>query len=88
MFNIESRWIEPTEITSYDPAKHWNPKLYIENVFQEPKEDVKYSLAYDNNNNLIVTEKREVKGNLTILKHYIYFNDKKLGLSRTRTLHI
>jgi hypothetical protein len=61
---IESKWIETENIgNEYDPKKHWNPRLYIENAFQEPKEIIRYEMSRDANNVLFITEKRVVKGN-------------------------
>ena len=62
VFNIDSSWIEPTDIDFYDPSRHWNPKLYIENAFQEPKEAITYSMRRDSEQNLVITEHRETKG--------------------------
>lgn len=60
--HIESKWVEnDTDIVEYDPKKHWNPKLYIENAFQEPKEHVTYEISKENENTFI-TEIRHVKG--------------------------
>ena len=28
---MKSRWKEPNKISKYNPKKHWNPRLYIEN---------------------------------------------------------
>jgi len=39
---IESKWIQTENITEYSPQSHWNPKLYIENAINEPKEKIKY----------------------------------------------
>lgn len=42
---IESRWIEPEDITTkYNPETHWNPQLFIENTYTDPKETIKYKL--------------------------------------------
>jgi hypothetical protein len=41
---IESKWIEKDFIQNYNPEQHWNPQLFIENAFQEPKEKIKYNL--------------------------------------------
>ncbi|CAF0974856.1 unnamed protein product [Brachionus calyciflorus] len=63
--NIEAKWITNEELNGkYDPNLNWNPKLYIENAFQEPKEIVKYEVNQDitNLNNYIVVEKRNIKG--------------------------
>lgn len=65
-FTVESSWISNEPISNYDPNVHWNPKLYIENAIQEPKESIKYSLSRDANNNCIITEIRQVKGILIL----------------------
>jgi hypothetical protein len=62
-FYIEAKWVEKNnEITEYDPKVHWNPKIYVENTHQEPKETIKYDLSRDEDNNLIITEIRHIKG--------------------------
>ena len=60
---IESKWIETDNINEYDPKnwKHWNPKLFIENAFQEPKQEISYNIAIENNK-VVVTEIRIVNG--------------------------
>ena len=48
--NIEAKWTD--EIPSmaddqtdlFDPDKHWNPRLFVENVLQEPKEKISYEM--------------------------------------------
>jgi len=50
---IESRWIEPEEITNYNPETHWNPQLYIENTYTEPIETIKYKLQRIGNLNIL-----------------------------------
>jgi hypothetical protein len=39
----------------------WNPKLYIENAINEPKEIYKYFLENDGEST-IVTQRRHIKG--------------------------
>lgn len=73
--NIESRWITNEQLNGkYDPNLHWNPKIYIENAFQEPKEAIKYEVGKDslNLNNYVVIEKRNVKG----ISKFIYYKFK------------
>jgi len=41
---IETKWIEPEPVSFYDAERHWNPKLFIENALQEPKEKIKHRL--------------------------------------------
>jgi hypothetical protein len=64
VFNIESRWVEhkDTDMVKYDPNKNWNPKLYIENAFIDPKETIRYSISRNLDNSLTITEYREAKG--------------------------
>jgi hypothetical protein len=65
---IESRWVETEHIgNEYDPKRHWNPRLYIENAYMEPKEIIRYEMSRDLNNVLYITEKRVVKGNFLII---------------------
>lgn len=59
--SIESSWLEPkTDITAYDANKHWNPKLYIKNVLNDPKEQIKYDMALENSI-LKITETKTCK---------------------------
>ena len=43
---VKSRWQDSAKITKYDPEKHWNPRLYIENGQTIPSvnwiEDITY----------------------------------------------
>lgn len=61
--NIQSEWIENNDIIVYDPAKHWNPDLSIENQLSATKETITYSVT-NTNGFTIITEKRHVKGNI------------------------
>jgi hypothetical protein len=42
--SIESKWVEKDYIQNYNPEHHWNPRLFIENALQEPKEKIKYNI--------------------------------------------
>lgn len=58
---IVSKWSDfDQSIDVYDPQKHWNPKLFIQNVLNEPKEVVKYDFEKDTNC-LKITETKIVK---------------------------
>jgi hypothetical protein len=64
-FYIEAKWVEKhaaADMVEYDPRVHWNPKIYVENTHQDPKETVRYDLARDEDNNLTITEIRHIKG--------------------------
>jgi len=41
---IEAKWITKEVIEVYNPEQHWNPQLYIENLLQESKQEIKYKL--------------------------------------------
>lgn len=58
---IESNWIIDKPVEKVNPLLDWNPKLYIENSINEPKEEISYELKqfYDMNK---VFEKRLIKG--------------------------
>lgn len=58
---IESNWIIYKSIESVNPLIDWNPKLYIENSINEPKEETSFELKkfYDMTK---VYEKRLIKG--------------------------
>ena len=61
---IESRWLETEKINEYDPKqwKHWNPRLFIENAFEDAKQLINYGISIENGR-VIVTESRRVHGN-------------------------
>ena len=69
---IQAKWraaeSEEHIVNEYDPKVHWNPMLYIENAFSEPKESVRYEMTRDQaaggaeRGLLTITEKRLVKG--------------------------
>lgn len=59
---IESKWTETnTSIEKYDASKHWNPKLYIQNALNEPKESNTYDIQAENNC-LKITETKIIRG--------------------------
>ena len=59
---IEAYWIANENIEKYDPAVHWNPLLYIENLVTESMHTIEYKMSYNENNQLIITEHRKIKG--------------------------
>jgi hypothetical protein len=62
-FNIESKWIENDKsIREYDPKKHWNPQLYIENAIQLTKEQINYEIENQDDGTVWIKEERNVKG--------------------------
>lgn len=58
---IETKWLSNEDIVEYNSERHWNPKLYIENALQEPKEKIKHTV-YRENGEVWITETRFVKG--------------------------
>jgi hypothetical protein len=63
VFNIESRWVEDQLIDKYDPERHWNPKIYVENIFQDISQDIKYQIERVNHSHrTLIVEKRKIKG--------------------------
>jgi hypothetical protein len=58
---ISAEWIENTDVVVYEPNKHWNPLLYIENIITVTKETITYNVANRNGFN-IITELRQIKG--------------------------
>jgi hypothetical protein len=64
VFEIESRWIDDELIQKYEPSKHWNPRIYIENIFQDINEEIKYEIVERifQSKQTIVVEKRKAKG--------------------------
>lgn len=58
---IESKWSDfDTTIVDYNPNVNWNPKLYIQNVLNDPKETTKYEFEKEANC-LKITEIKVVK---------------------------
>ena len=45
-----------------DFSKIWNPKLYIENSYGDPKEQLRYRILYNDKGEAYVSEKRVIKG--------------------------
>jgi hypothetical protein len=65
---IESKWSDfDPSIVEYDPQKHFNPKVFVLNVLNEPKESVRYEVERESNC-LKITEIKTVKGKLTYFK--------------------
>lgn len=61
--SIESKWIEKEAIIEYDPKKHWNPQLHIENAVSISSEEIDYHVVRDHDSDYnIITEIRYVKG--------------------------
>ena len=55
---IDAKWIEyDTSIEKYDPDKHWNPKLFIENALQITNQKVIHRIEGQS-----IKETRFVKG--------------------------
>jgi hypothetical protein len=64
-YYIESKWFEDSSKlnnSTYDPQKNWNPKLFIENAYQDLKEKIDYEINYETDGSCCVIEKRHVKG--------------------------
>jgi len=64
---IESKWIEKDLIQNYNPDQHWNPRLFIENALQEPKEKIKYNIIREGDEQWII-ETRYVKRYIILKK--------------------
>ena len=59
---VESKWKEDDpNLTEYNPENNWNPLLYIENSFKEPKQEILYEITNFNDFSYI-TEIRRLKG--------------------------
>jgi hypothetical protein len=59
---IKAKWYDDEIIENYDPKKHWNPKLFIENAsYDKNIEEINYSVSkyYDRT---LITETRIAKG--------------------------
>jgi hypothetical protein len=60
-------WTENQVIETYDKDVHWNPKIYIENIFAKPEETIEYELSRDDLVTYVV-EKRRLKVKQFFLK--------------------
>lgn len=58
---IESKWSTTESFVKYEPSKHWNPMLYVDNAL-DVKETVFYEVVEDNGLFRTVTEIRSIKG--------------------------
>ena len=59
---VRSSWIDNNVKDSYSADKNWNPKLFISNIVATASEVIKYIVAKDENDNTVITEKRQIKG--------------------------
>ena len=64
---IECKWIDIDIYGEYDPNKHWNPRLYIENALNLYHEKINYETK-NLENGFEITEKRIAKGKRKIFK--------------------
>ena len=71
---IKSSWIDDKKIDQYDPQKHWNPKLYIENGQTIPTVNWIENVTYEtipHPSFTEITEIRDITGNFEIIKFFI-----------------
>ena len=62
---IKARWHEPSKIAFYDPEKHWNPRIYVENGQTIATVNWVEKISYNLNhlvNGTEVTETRRIEG--------------------------
>ncbi|XP_076087790.1 cys-loop ligand-gated ion channel-like isoform X2 [Mytilus galloprovincialis] len=65
---VKAKWREPTldgqnkSAENVDFSKIWNPKLYIENSYGDPKEQMRYRILYNDKGDAYISEKRVIKG--------------------------
>ena len=77
-FYIESKWNvnKAGAKDTYDPDHDWDPKLYVENSFQDMSEKISYKVMRNETSTTIV-EKRYVKGFFLLffflLKHFRFY---------------
>ncbi|XP_070187244.1 cys-loop ligand-gated ion channel-like isoform X2 [Littorina saxatilis] len=45
-----------------EPSRYWNPKLYIENAYGDPKEQFRHRVMFNEKGEAFISEKRTVKG--------------------------
>lgn len=73
---IESTWCEYSDLIVYDPEKHWNPRLYVQNLLNETKDIIKYRV-HKETDCLVIKEIRIIRGNFwerLELKNVIFKN--------------
>jgi hypothetical protein len=68
---IESKWLSTDDIEIYEPKKHWNPKLFVENAIV-----VKEAISYDvikEQSQTYIQETRIVSGTfwISLDLHYV-----------------
>lgn len=56
--SLNFTWDLDKPVSEYDPKKHWNPNIGIENLFVKPEIKTEYILS---NEGKTVTEKRDLK---------------------------
>lgn len=68
---VKSKWLERAEsdIIDYDIKKHWNPKLYIQNILSDPKEKTTYEIE-KLSDCLRITENKIIKGIINIIFYF------------------
>ncbi|XP_045184248.2 acetylcholine-gated ion channel acc-4-like [Mercenaria mercenaria] len=63
---IQARWREPlldkTKTTVSDFTQFWNPELVLQNVFEDPKEQIWHEVRYMQHGEAFIYEMRRVKG--------------------------
>ncbi|PVD38998.1 hypothetical protein C0Q70_01623 [Pomacea canaliculata] len=66
---VRARWREPSldgqlseQGDMLEPGKYWNPKLYIENAYGDPKENFRYRVMFNEKGEAFISEKRTIKG--------------------------
>ena len=62
---IECKWLDYSDIVTYDPNTNWNPHLFIENLIVTTNETVTYKVTKENGFN-VITETRQALGNFWI----------------------
>ncbi|XP_076460166.1 cys-loop ligand-gated ion channel-like [Babylonia areolata] len=66
---VRARWREPSldgqlqeQGDMVEPGRYWNPKLYIENAYGDPKEQFRHRVMFNEKGEAFISEKRTVKG--------------------------
>ena len=63
---IQAKWAEPSlkckEGSTVDWDQYWSPKLYVENLLGEGREEIWHSVQFDDHHNATVVQRRRVKG--------------------------
>ena len=63
LFSLSLRWLDKDiDGAAFDPAKHWNPQIYVENIFQDIIEQNTHTVERLDQSVCLVSENRKIRG--------------------------